>query len=301
VANGIDDTPVTTTVSSAIGAHIPVLLVPAMHETMYYHPAVIANIEKLHQMGVGVVAPRLEEDKAKIPEVDEIVEHVLAAFGPDDLYGKRFVVTAGPTRGWIDRVRYMTNPSTGKMGIEVAREIIGRGGSVTLVIGPTTQPLPHDAEIKHVETAEEMMQAVLDALAAYNASAFVSAAAVLDFAPAKRENRKRPSGEPYAIELVSTPKIIEEVRKRHKDLFIVGFKVESGVTDDELDARARTKVNAGICNLVIGNDEQRKGAAFGADTNEVLIVGPKGFATKVPLATKREVARAIVDEIAKRI
>jgi phosphopantothenoylcysteine decarboxylase/phosphopantothenate--cysteine ligase len=301
VANGIDDTPVTTTVSSAIGAHIPVLLVPAMHETMYYHPAVIANIEKLHQMGVGVVAPRLEEDKAKIPEVDEIVEHVLAVFGPDDLHGKRFVVTAGPTRGWIDRVRYMTNPSTGKMGIEVAREIIGRGGSVTLVIGPTTQPLPRDAEIKHVETAEEMMQAVLDALAAYKASAFVSAAAVLDFAPAKRENRKRPSGEPYAIELVSTPKIIEEVRKRHKDLFIVGFKVESGVTDEELDARARTKVNAGVCNLVIGNDEQRKGAAFGADTNEVVIVGPKGFAKKVPLATKREVARAIVDEIAERI
>ncbi len=301
IANGIDDTPVTTTVSSAIGAHIPVLVVPAMHESMYDHPAVRANIDKLQQMGVGVVAPRLEEDKAKIPEVEEIVDHVLAVLGPGDLRGKRFVVTAGPTRGWIDRVRYMTNPSTGKMGIEIAREIIGRGGSVTLVIGPTTQAVPHDAEVKHVETSEEMLQAVLDALAAYKATAFLSAAAVLDFAPAKREDRKRPSGEPYAIQLVSTPKIIEEVRKRHKDLFIVGFKVESGVTDEELEARARTKVDGGVCNLVIGNDERRKGAAFGADTNEVVIVGSKGFAKKIPLATKREVARAIVDEMVRRI
>jgi phosphopantothenoylcysteine decarboxylase/phosphopantothenate--cysteine ligase len=155
--------------------------------------------------------------------------------------------------------------------------------------------------VKRVETTEEMLQAVLDALAAYKATAFLSAAAVLDFAPTKREDRKRPSGEAYAIQLISTPKIIEEVRKRNKDLFIVGFKVESGVTDEELEARARTKVDSGVCNLVVGNDERRKGAAFGSDTNEVLIVGPKGFAKKVPLATKREVARSIVDEMVRRI
>lgn len=301
IANGIDDTPVTTTVSSAIGARIPVVVVPAMHESMYEHPAVVANIEKLEHMGVAVLAPKLEEDKAKIPDVDTIVDRVFAALGPADLRNRHFVVTAGPTRGWIDRVRFMTNPSTGKMGIEIAREIISRGGSVTLVVGPTLLALPEEAEIRHVETSQEMMQAVLDAIAAYKTSAFISSAAVLDFEPAQKEDRKRPSGEAYSVQLVPTPKIIEEVRKKHKHLFIVGFKVESGVTDEELDARARAKVTEGICDLVVGNDERRKGAAFAADTNEVLIVGPKGFLRKVPLASKREIARVIVDEIVKRI
>ncbi|MFX1369993.1 MAG: flavoprotein, partial [Promethearchaeota archaeon] len=103
IANGIDDTPVTTTASSAIGARIPVLIVPAMHESMYEHPAVIENIRKLRSIGVHVMSPRREEAKAKIPSPDAIVEYVMGLLGPQDFVGKEILVTAGPTIGWIDR------------------------------------------------------------------------------------------------------------------------------------------------------------------------------------------------------
>jgi phosphopantothenoylcysteine decarboxylase/phosphopantothenate--cysteine ligase len=302
IAVGIDDTPVTTTASSAIGAGIPVIVVPAMHESMYNHPAVIENIEKLRTMGVGVVSPRLEEAKAKIPDVDVIVEHVIAELGSKDLRGKRFVVTAGPTRGWIDRVRFITNPSTGKMGIAVAQELTARGGSVTLILGPTAEREPALVDVIHVNTADEMLDAVLQALNEKKADSLVAAAAVSDYIPAKVTESKIPSGkESLTLDLVPTRKIIDEARKKHKTLFIVGFKVESGLTEKELEKRARIKIDSGICDLVVANDEQKKGAAFGSDTNEVLIVGPKDFVEAVPLASKREVARRIVNIIVKRM
>lgn len=302
VANGIDDTPVTTTASSAIGAGIPVIIVPAMHESMYDHPAVIENIKKLKDMGITIVSPRMEEAKAKIPEVTTIVDHVLAVLGPKDLEGKHFVVTAGPTKGWIDRVRFITNPSTGKMGIAVAEELIRRGATVSLVIGPTSEQGPVLAEIHNVTTSQEMLDTVMAELSARKTDGFVSAAAVLDYIPSKMEDSKMASGaESLSIKLVPTKKIIEEARGAHKQLFIVGFKVESGVTDEELASRARTKVDTGICDLVVANDEHRAGVAFGTDTNAVLIVGAKDYTRIVDLASKREIARHIVNEIVENM
>nr|KXH72321.1 MAG: hypothetical protein AM325_09180 [Candidatus Thorarchaeota archaeon SMTZ1-45] len=302
IANGIDDTPVTTTASSAIGARIPMIIVPAMHESMYDHPVVIENIEKLRRMGITIVSPRMEEAKAKIPEVRTIVEHVLKVLGPRDLEGKHFIVTAGPTRGWIDRVRYVTNPSTGKMGIAVAGELIRRGATVSLVLGPTTEQGPDLADIHRVSTSAEMLDTVMSQLSARKTDAFISTAAVLDYVPSKKEDSKMASGtESLNIELIPTKKIIEEARKTHKDLFIVGFKVESGVTDEELAKRAMIKIERGICDLVVANDEQRKGVAFGTDTNAVLIVGTNGYTKSVELAPKIVIARHIVDEIVQRM
>ncbi|MFX1607395.1 MAG: phosphopantothenoylcysteine decarboxylase, partial [Promethearchaeota archaeon] len=212
------------------------------------------------------------------------------------------VVTAGPTRGWIDRVRFISNPSTGKMGIAVAEELIRRGATVSLVLGPTSEQGPDLAEIHRVTTSKEMLDTVMAELSAHKTDGFVSAAAVLDYIPAKKEETKLASGaESLSIELVPTAKIIEEARKKHKDLFIVGFKVEAGVTDEQLASRARTKIEAGTCDLVVANDSQRKGVAFGTDTNAVLIVGAKDFTKSVNLAPKREIARHIVDEIVERM
>ncbi len=302
IANGIDDTPVTTTASSAIGAKIPVVIVPAMHESMYDHPAVVENIAKLKSMGIEFVEPRMEEAKAKIPSVKTIVDHVMATLGPKDLEGKRFVVTAGPTRGWIDRVWFMSNPSSGKMGIALAEDLLLRGATVTLITGPISESVPDKAEVRRVSTTQEMLDAVLEDIATLKADVFISSAAVLDYEPSEKEDRKIGSGSvDLSIRLVPTKKIIEEARKKFKNLFIVGFKVESGLSEKELENRAREKIDAGICNLVIANDEQKKGAAFESDTNEVLIVGPKGVIEKVPLSSKREVARHIVDVIVKRI
>ena len=302
VANGIDDTPVTTTVSSAIGAKIPVVVVPAMHESMYDHPAVIENIEKLKTMGIEVVSPRMEEAKAKIPDVDTIVDTVLRVLGPKDLDGKRFVVTAGPTRGWIDRVWFMSNPSSGKMGIALAEELLARGATVTLITGPISESVPSNAEVRRVSTTQEMLDTVLEDIATLKADVFISAAAVLDYEPSEKEDRKIGSGsQDLSIKLVPTKKIIDEARKKFKDLFIVGFKVESGLSEKELENRAREKIDAGICNLVIANDEQKEGAAFESDTNEVLIVGPGKSVDHIPLTSKREVARHIADMIVKKL
>jgi phosphopantothenoylcysteine decarboxylase/phosphopantothenate--cysteine ligase len=294
IANGIDDTPVTTTVSSAIGAKIPVVIVPAMHESMYEHPAVIENIEKLQKIGVTIVSPRMEEAKAKIPEVKTIVEYVMRAIGPKDLEGKIVVVSAGPTRGWIDRVRFITNPSTGKMGIAIVEELLTRGAEVRLVMGPSAEPVPELAFTRRVSTPQEMQTAVMDFIKTEDVLAFISTAAVLDYVPSEKIDEKVASGKSLAFELVPTKKIIEVARKAKKDLFIVGFKVESGISEKELEKRARAKIDAGICNLVIANDEHKKGVAFGTDTNEVLIVS-KDSSEKVELAPKRKIAKHVVD------
>ncbi|NHJ13219.1 MAG: bifunctional phosphopantothenoylcysteine decarboxylase/phosphopantothenate--cysteine ligase CoaBC [Candidatus Thorarchaeota archaeon] len=302
IANGIDDTAVTTTASSAIGAEIPLVIVPAMHESMYRHPSVIENIEKLRTMGIHIISPRREEAKAKIPTPESIVEFVIGILGPRDFVGKRIVITAGPTRGWIDRVRFITNPSSGKMGIELAKEALARGADVDLILGPTAEQPPEGAHVRSVETPDEMMAAVRNALSDTMTDAFISSAAVLDYIPPKKIEEKTPSGkEKLVIELHPTRKIIEAVRQEHKDLFIVGFKVESGVTDEELEKRARAKIDAGICNLMVANDAERKGVAFGGDTNEVLIVDAKGIVDKVSLTSKREAARRILSTLGSRL
>ncbi|MHA2433457.1 MAG: bifunctional phosphopantothenoylcysteine decarboxylase/phosphopantothenate--cysteine ligase CoaBC, partial [Candidatus Thorarchaeota archaeon] len=298
IANGIDDTPVTTTVSSAIGAKIPVLVVPAMHESMYDHPAVIQNIEKLQEIGIHVMNPRMEEAKAKIPDPEEIVSRVISLLGPQDLNGKHFVITAGPTRGWIDRVRFITNPSSGRMGIEVAKEVISRGGTVDLILGPVSHEPPREANVQNVETPDEMFSSVMETLTKSKTDVFISIAAVLDYLPLEMLDTKIPSGTPeLTIILKPTEKIIDAVRKKHKKLFVVGFKVESGVTDKELEKRAMSKVDSGVCDLVVANDASREGVAFDTITNQVLIVGRKGVVKQVPLSMKRDVAREIVNTI----
>ena len=295
VANGIDDTPVTTTLSSAIGAKIPVVIVPAMHESMYEHPAVIENVEKLTKMGITIVSPRFEEAKAKIPETKTIVEHVLRLIGPGDLKNRIIVVSAGPTRGWIDRVRFITNPSSGKMGLAIAEELLARGADVRLVVGPIAEPVPDLAFTTRVSTPQEMQTAVMDIIKTEEVSAFISTAAVLDYVPSEKVDEKMPSGkDSLSFNLVPTKKIIEIARKAKKDLFIVGFKVESGISEKELEKRARAKIESGICNLVVANDEHKKGVAFGTDTNEVLIVS-KDSVKKVELAPKRVIAKHVVD------
>ncbi|NHI83669.1 MAG: bifunctional phosphopantothenoylcysteine decarboxylase/phosphopantothenate--cysteine ligase CoaBC [Candidatus Thorarchaeota archaeon] len=302
IANGIDDTTVTTTASSAIGAGIPLVIVPAMHESMYEHPSVIENIEKLKEMGIHVMSPRREEAKAKIPTPESIVEHVIGLLGSRDFEGKRLVITAGPTRGWIDRVRFVTNPSSGKMGIELAREALARGAIVELILGPTAEQPPEEAIMRRVDTPDDMLAAVRNALADVKADAFISSAAVLDYMPPKKLEEKTPSGrDKLVVEFLPTQKIIEVVRKENKGMYIVGFKVESEVTDEELERRARTKIDAGTCDLMVANDAARSGVAFGGDTNEILIIDATGIVDKVGLTSKREAARRILDVVASKL
>ena len=143
IANGIDDTPVTTVVSTAFGSSIPIIVVPAMHESMFRHPILVENQTKLRKYGVEILGPRISEGKAKIAKIDDIIDRVIDVLvTKKDLENVKILVTAGPTREPIDSVRYVSKRSSGRMGIEIAKEISARGGDVLLLAGKCMVKIP---------------------------------------------------------------------------------------------------------------------------------------------------------------
>jgi len=189
VASGIDDTPVTTTLTTGIGAGIPVIIAPAMHASMYKHQIVNENIKKLQNIGIQVLLPRFEEGKAKIPGTTEIVQAVIDKLTlPQDLTGKHILITAGPTRAYLDAFRYITNPSSGKMGMALAQNALDRGAKVTLVYGPGTAIPPAQAKVIPIISTEEMLEAVQKTLKVEKIDAAILSAAAADYGLPERKN-----------------------------------------------------------------------------------------------------------------
>ena len=304
VACGIDDTPVTSVVSTAFGSEIRIIIVPAMHESMYRHPIVVENIEKLRALGVEFVGPRIEEGKAKIAETEEILEAVINKLTMKrDLAGMRVLVTAGPTLEHIDPVRVITNKSSGKMGVALTREALNRGADVTLVYGPGTALPPSDAKVISVETTEELRDAVVSELKSKRYDIIVAAAAAADWRPEKSFDYKVPTSDvsEFSVKLRPTQKIIDAVRKLRPDVFLVPFKAEYGLSDEELVKRGYRRLVDAEADLIVVNDVGREGAGFGVDTNEVFMVDKEKKVIHVPLTTKREVARRVFDVIAEKV
>ena len=297
VAAGIDDTPVTTTLTTGIGAGIPVIIAPAMHASMYKHPIVLENIEKLRRIGVAVLMPRMEEGKAKIPDTEEIVQAVVDRLTVErDLVGKRILITAGPTRSYLDAFRYITNPSSGKMGVAIAENALARGAEVTMVYGPASAKPPRGAKIIPKETTEEMLDAVVGELKAEKYHVAILSAAAADYGAADRKMEKTPSGKnEWALLLKPLPKVVENVKKVDPEVYLVGFKAEYGVSDEELIDRAYKRLKGAGMDLIVANDVARKGVGFGTETNEVFIVDGARSVTHLDIMSKREVARHILD------
>ena len=190
IACGIDDTPVTTFVSTALGTGIPIMIVPAMHETMYRNPFVAENIEKLKKMGIMFIGPRFEEGKAKIATPEQVINAVIRYFTPKILKGRKVLVTAGPTREYLDNVKFLTTPSTGKMGLAIAEECIASGAQVTLIMGPTTLKPPLEAKVIRVITCEEMRNAVVNELKKEKYDYIFLPACLLYTSPSPRDRQK---------------------------------------------------------------------------------------------------------------
>ncbi len=190
IAAGIDDTPVTSLATTSIGSGIPLMILPAMHGSMYSHPIVSENIRKLSQMGIKIILPEVVEDKAKFPEISMIVDEVVAVLSKKDLIGISVLITAGPTRSYLDSIRYLTNSSSGKMGYALAKEASARGARVTLISGPTEIPTPPNMETINVESTEEMLETVEGALSKQKYDLFVMAAAPLDFGIVEKKQGK---------------------------------------------------------------------------------------------------------------
>ncbi|MCS7386011.1 MAG: bifunctional phosphopantothenoylcysteine decarboxylase/phosphopantothenate--cysteine ligase CoaBC [archaeon GB-1867-005] len=295
IACGIDDTPVTTFISTALGTGIPIMIVPAMHETMYNNPFVSENIEKLKRLGVIFVGPRIEEGKAKIATVDQVVNAVIKFFTPKLLQNKRVLITAGPTREYLDDVKFLTTPSSGKMGIALAEECLAHGAKVTLILGPAQVQTPLEAKVIRVTSCSEMKDAVISELKRDNYDYIFLPAAPLDFTFSKKIDGKIPSElKNLTVELISTPKIAGEVRKYAPKSVIVGFKAEHGVPVEEMIERAYRRLIEHELDLIVANDVSRKDIGFGSDFNEVYIIDKNKKVIHIPRMSKREVAREII-------
>ncbi|MGA9098848.1 MAG: bifunctional phosphopantothenoylcysteine decarboxylase/phosphopantothenate--cysteine ligase CoaBC [Methanotrichaceae archaeon] len=291
IACGIDDTPVTTFATTAIGSGKPVMVVPAMHEAMYCHPAVMKNIDALRSMGVIVIDPRVEEDKAKIADNSRIVLEVERLLGKNDLSGKRILITSGSNAERIDPIRILTNRASGKTGAEVALEAYRRGADVAIV-HRFNQGLPF-REI-YAESAMEMLDAVMDELSK-GYDAMISAAAVADYT-LDPSSEKIKSGQELVLRLKPTKKIIRTVRDAYPNLKIVGFKAETNVPEDELAKRAEQSMYASRLDIVVANEIGSKG--MGTDENKVMIIDRKGNKTWVE-GKKMAIARSIIDKLSE--
>ena len=289
MACGIDDTAVTTFATTALGSGKPVAVVPAMHEAMYRHPAVLKNLEALRGMGVRLIDPRLEEGKAKIADNAAIVWEVERLLGPGDLAGKRIVITSGSNAEALDPIRILTNRASGKTGIALALEAHRRGAEVTLV-HRFLQELP--VRQVYAESAMQMLDAVMAELER-GCHALISAAAVADYT-LDRQAEKIKSGQDLTVHLIPTPKIIKRVREAYPDLKIVGFKAETGLGDEELIIRAEESLQGASLDLVVANDVSRGG--MGTDDNRVIIIDREGRRREAA-GQKSLIARAVIDSL----
>jgi len=304
IAVGIDDTTVTSVASTAMGSETPIMIVPAMHQSMYKHPILEENIQKLKALGIQFVGPKIEEGKAKIADTGEIVEAIIRKLlAEQDFRGKRFLVTAGPTIEYIDNVRVITNKSSGKMGAAIAKEAQKRGAEVTLVYGLGTAILPFKVKVLNVETTEEMRRTVLEELRNVNYDIAVAAAAVSDWTLAKPYKGKVATWKvsSLTLKLKPTSKIVDKIKKISPKTFLVVFRAGYGVSDKKLIESAYKRLKRANADLVVANDVSRKGVGFRADTNEVFIIDKKKNVVHVPLSSKRFVAKKILDMLKGKV
>jgi len=295
LANGIDDTPISTVLTVAFGSKTPILMGLAMHASMYENAAVRKNMQFLRKK-VDFVSPQMIEGKAKAPEPEDILDFVLTKFGQSKkMKGKKVLMTAGPTVEKIDPVRVMTNISTGKTGTLLASELVSAGAKVTLVYGPGTAEPPKGAKIIHVKTVSEMFSAVKKELRK-KFDVVILAAAVSDFIP-KNSNSKIKSNRITTIKLTRAPKIIDHIKKIHKGI-LIGFKAEANVSKKELVSRARKKLKESDADLMIANDI---GSRYNnSDYNEVFLVDSKNV-VKTGRKTKAKIVKIIRKNIEKNL
>ncbi len=297
IANGVADTPVTLCAATALGEKRPLIIVPTMHESLWKNPVTQANIERLKKLGVIIVEPLIEEHKAKIPPNEEVVESVIDAVAPKDLEGLSVLVTAGPTHEHIDAIKYVTTPSSGLAGYYFAREAHARGAFVTLVKGPCKLPrIPSGIEVIEVTSVVEMYDVVMRLVGKRRYDIAVLAAAPVDYYIANPHKGKLQSEtvESLMVELRRAPKIALDLKKASPNTFLIAFKAEVDVTEDELVSRALKRLEEGEWDLVLAH---RVGFGRGFETpyDEVILMDKKGIIRRIGPAHKREIARAVFD------
>jgi phosphopantothenoylcysteine decarboxylase/phosphopantothenate--cysteine ligase len=299
MAAGIADDLLSTTL---LATRAPVLVAPAMNTSMYLHPATRHNLSVLAERGIKVIGPDAgslacgEEGEGRMVEPDEILEAVRREMGErESLRGVKVVVTAGGTREPLDAVRFLGNRSSGKMGFALAEAARCEGAEVVLVSGPTWLEPPPGVSIRMVETAREMYECVL--AEAEDAEVIIKAAAVADFTPAKPQAGKVKKEEAeLTLELQRTHDILAELgaRKRPGQI-LVGFSAET----DQVRKNALAKLRRKNLDLMVANDVSRSDAGFDVDSNQAVIIAADGEEQELPLMSKADLARIVVERVVK--
>jgi phosphopantothenoylcysteine decarboxylase/phosphopantothenate--cysteine ligase len=296
VANGIDDTPVTSVLSVALGSKIPIVIAPAMHEAMYDNPIIKQNVERLRNL-VTLVGPNVVEGKAKVSEPEDVLNSVIAKLSQGKLSGKNVLVTAGSTVEYIDPIRVVTNLSTGRMGLALAVAARKLGADVTLVYGHgSIDPDGSSFRIIRVSTGKEMLDAVAAELSSRKYDIVFMAAAVSDYTPSRKLEKKIDSRSgKLEVAFVKTPKIVDEIRKLGRDTILVAFKADHLVDKTMLLEKASEKLRESDANFVVANDVGKVAADGGGDKNEVYVVDRKKNVVHLPLADKSVIAGKILE------
>jgi len=286
IACGIDDTPVTTFATTALGSGIPVMIVPAMHYSMMAHKVVLENIRKLEKLGVEVLAPKMEESKAKMPSIDTIVSSVIATIGKRDLVGRKVLVIAGATEEPIDDIRVVSNRSSGETGVELARAAHERGASVELWMGRHEVQLPEHIKVTRFSSFKDLARMVKGK----RFDIVFFPAAVSDYSPKKVDGKISSKQSRLTIDLARNPKLIDSMKAR----LMVGFKAQAKVSNDALVAESVSLLKRAKCAFVVANSVEK----VKPGKTSVMIVEKNGD-TETIEGTKQQVADRVIDRVVR--
>ena len=278
----------------------PVIVCPSMNTHMFESRAVQRNLETLRADGHFIVAPESgtlacgTTGPGRLPEPEDIVDRIAYYLSTKDLKDKKILVTSGPTREPVDPVRFISNPSSGKMGFAVARAAEYRGGAVTLITGPTHLPDPNNVKVIRIQTAREMARAVFENVE--HSDIIIKTAAVSDYRPKDPATQKikKEKGE-RVLYLERTQDILKEIGRRKKDQILVGFAAET----ENLEQHAETKRVEKNLDIIVGNIVGEPSSGFGADTNKVTLFYKDGTQEPLPVMGKDAVAHILLDRILK--
>ena len=275
LANGIDDTPISTVLTVGFGSKTPILMALAMHASMYENVAVKKNISFLKNK-IDFISPNMIEGKAKASEPEEVLDFVLKKFGlSSKLRGKKILMTAGPTVEQIDPIRAITNQSSGKTGVSLATELVSAGAKVTFVYGPGNEKPPKGAKIIDVVSSKEMYDVVKKELKK-KYDVVIMAAAISDYIPKNPSKKKIQSSKAdITISLKKAPKIIDQIKKIQKNILLVGFKAETNVTKAQLIKSGKKKLEESSSDIIIANDIGTSRYKKNTQNNQIVIIDSK--------------------------
>ena len=304
IAAGIADT---LLCSSVMATNAPIIICPAMNVKMWYNPIMQENVRKLKKLGYEFVDPEKGilacgyEGMGRLASFGRVIEKLeLVLNRSTDLKGRKILVTAGATVEEIDPVRVITNKSSGKMGVYLAEEAAKRGAEVTLIRGKgSVEPMHFSIKDIEINSVKDLFAEIKKEIK--DNEIMVHTAAVSDFMINNKKNEKIKSGQELHLELTPTTKILENIKGIKKDIFLVGFKAEYNVSDEELVNRAFDLLKSADADLIVANDVGKKERGFDVDTNDVYVIDKGKKVEHSGLADKRFIANKVLDSIKKRL